>query len=97
MASYIALFNWTDQGIRKVKDTVKRAEDFKASIQNSGGSLKSVYWTMGRYFGRGRSSAATIERSRTEVGRRHIQRRQVDRNCLSRGILALKHTRLHAI
>ena len=51
MASYIALFNWTDQGIHKVKDTVKRAEDFKASIQNSGGSLKSVYWTMGRYDG----------------------------------------------
>ena len=51
MASYIALFTWTDQGIRKVKDTAKRAEDFKASIQQSGGSLKSVYWTMGRYDG----------------------------------------------
>ena len=51
MPSYIALFNWTDQGIRNVKDTAKRAEHFKASIQKSGGSVKHVFWTMGRYDG----------------------------------------------
>ena len=51
MPSYIALFNWTDQGIRKVKDTAKRAEKFRASIQSAGGSVKAVYWTMGRYDG----------------------------------------------
>jgi len=29
MASYILLMNFTDQGIRKIKDTPKRADAFK--------------------------------------------------------------------
>jgi len=51
MPTFISLFGWTDQGIRKVKDTAKRAEKFKASIQKAGGSVKNFYWTMGRYDG----------------------------------------------
>ncbi len=51
MPTFIALFGWTDQGIRKVKDTVKRAEKFKATIQTAGGTVKGFYWTMGRYDG----------------------------------------------
>jgi len=47
MPTFIALFEWTDQGVRKVKDTVKRAEKFKATIQTAGGSVKGFYWTMG--------------------------------------------------
>ena len=34
-----------------MKDTAKRAEKFKASIQKAGGSVKNFYWTMGRYDG----------------------------------------------
>ncbi len=51
MPTFISLFGWTDQGIRKVKDTAKRAEKFKASIQKAGGSVKNFYLTMGRYDG----------------------------------------------
>ena len=51
MATFISLFGWTDQGIRKVKDTADRAEKFKKSIKAAGGSVKNVYWTMGRYDG----------------------------------------------
>ncbi len=51
MPTFISLFGWTDQGIRKVKDTAKRAEKFKASIQKAGGSVKNFYWTMGQYDG----------------------------------------------
>ncbi len=51
MPTFISLFGWTDQGVRKVKDTAKRAEKFKASIQKAGGSVKNFYWTMGRYDG----------------------------------------------
>ncbi len=51
MPRFISLFGWTDQGVRKVKDTAKRAEKFKASIQKAGGSVKNFYWTMGRYDG----------------------------------------------
>ena len=49
--TYVSLFGWTDQGIRTVKDTIKRAEKFKADIKKMGGSVKDVYWTMGRYDG----------------------------------------------
>ena len=30
MARYILLLNWTDQGVKNAKDTVKRASDAKA-------------------------------------------------------------------
>lgn len=51
MATYIALFSWTEQGIRNVKDTVKRATMFTQTIKQSGGKVKDIYWTMGRYDG----------------------------------------------
>ncbi len=51
MATFICLFGWTEQGIRNVKDTADRAEKFKKSIQAAGGSVKNIYWTMGRYDG----------------------------------------------
>lgn len=51
MATFISLFGWTDQGIRNVKNTADRAAKFKSSIQAAGGSVKNIYWTMGRYDG----------------------------------------------
>jgi len=51
MATFIALFGWTEQGIHNVKDTAERAAKFKKSIQAAGGSVKNFYWTMGRYDG----------------------------------------------
>jgi uncharacterized protein with GYD domain len=51
MATYVTLFSWTEQGISKVKETAKRAEKFKAMVKKAGGSMKSIYWTMGRYDG----------------------------------------------
>lgn len=49
MPTYIALLNWTDQGIRGYKDTAKRAEAFAAATQNLGASLLNIYWTVGPY------------------------------------------------
>ena len=51
MATFIALFGWTEQGIHNVKDTAERAAKFKKSIQAAGGAVKNIYWTMGRYDG----------------------------------------------
>ena len=51
MPTFISLFGWTEQGIRGVKDTAKRAADFRNSIQAAGGSVKQIYWTMGRHDG----------------------------------------------
>jgi uncharacterized protein with GYD domain len=49
MATYISLLNWTDQGIRNFSETVQRADAAKALAQRMGGSLTSVYWTVGQY------------------------------------------------
>jgi uncharacterized protein with GYD domain len=49
MPHYIILLNFTDQGIRNVKDTIKRAEAFKSAIEKAGGKFVSVYYTLGKY------------------------------------------------
>ena len=51
MATYILLTNFTDQGIRNVKDTTKRADAFKELAKSLGGSVKETYWTLGQYDG----------------------------------------------
>jgi uncharacterized protein with GYD domain len=49
MPHYIILFNFTDQGIKNVKDTIKRAESFKAAVEKAGGKFISEYYTLGKY------------------------------------------------
>jgi uncharacterized protein with GYD domain len=48
MATFITLANFTDQGIKGVKDSPKRAEAFKAMAAKAGVSV-NVYWTLGHY------------------------------------------------
>ncbi|HZD81867.1 MAG TPA: GYD domain-containing protein [Nitrososphaeraceae archaeon] len=49
MPNYITLMNWTDQGIKNVKDTIKRAKSFEDAIEGAGGKSLGIYYTMGRY------------------------------------------------
>lgn len=49
MATFISLINFTDQGIRNVKESPDRYEAFKALAEKLGGTVKGVYYTMGRY------------------------------------------------
>ena len=49
MPTYVLLINWTDQGIRNVKDTIKRAEAFKSAVERSGGKMLDAYYTMGQH------------------------------------------------
>ncbi len=49
MATYIVLGKFTDQGIRGVKDTTKRAEAFKAMATKAGATVKDLYWTLGQF------------------------------------------------
>jgi len=49
MATYIVLGQFTDQGIRNVKDTMKRAEGVKEMAKKVGATVKDVYWTIGQY------------------------------------------------
>ncbi len=49
MVTYITLMNFTDQGVRNVKETTKRAEAFKEAAKNAGVTVKDMYWTLGHY------------------------------------------------
>ena len=51
MATYVTLIKFTEQGVKKLKDTCKRATDFKASAKKLGIEVKEQYWCMGRYDG----------------------------------------------
>lgn len=49
MGTYIALFNFTDQGIRSVKDTTKRADAVREAAKKFGANIAQIYWTLGQY------------------------------------------------
>lgn len=49
MATYIVLSTFTDQGIRTVRDTTKRADAVKEQARKMGIETKSLYWTVGKY------------------------------------------------
>lgn len=49
MATYIILANFTEQGIRNVKDTARRADAFKDMAQKAGVTVKEHCWTLGSY------------------------------------------------
>jgi uncharacterized protein with GYD domain len=49
MPTYLILATYTDQGIRNVKDSPKRAEAFRSLSEKMGARVKDLYWTMGRY------------------------------------------------
>ena len=49
MATYIILINYTDQGIRNIKDSPKRLDAAKKMLKTMGGEIKDFYLTMGSY------------------------------------------------
>ena len=49
MATFISLVNFTDQGIRNVKDSPDRSGAFKALAEKVGRTVKGIYYTMGHY------------------------------------------------
>ena len=49
MATFVALLNFTDQGIRTVKDTTKRAAAVREMAKKNGIDMKDIYWTLGQY------------------------------------------------
>jgi uncharacterized protein with GYD domain len=49
MGNYVLLLNWTDQGIRNVKDTVKRVESLKSYLEKKGRKLVDILYTFGQY------------------------------------------------
>src|SRR5437899_12669601 len=49
MAMYISLIQFTEQGIRNVKDTVKRGDAAIAEAEKMGMKIIEEFWTMGAY------------------------------------------------
>ena len=51
MATFIALLDYTDQGIRNVKDSPHRADHFNAIAEKAGARVVAQYWTIGSHDG----------------------------------------------
>ncbi len=49
MPTYIVLGSFTEQGIRNVRDTIKRADAVKEAAKKAGIDFKDIVWTLGQY------------------------------------------------
>ncbi len=49
MPTFISFVNWTDQGIKEVKDSPNRIEAARAALKGLGGEVKDIYVTTGQY------------------------------------------------
>lgn len=49
MAKYVALVNFTDQGLRSVNESVARAEKAKEVMASLGARMVDICWTIGQY------------------------------------------------
>ncbi len=49
MPTYVSLLNFTDQGIRTVRDTLERMERAAGVAEKHGARLVQTYWTVGPY------------------------------------------------
>lgn len=51
MATFIALLDFTDQGIRNIKDSPHRADQFQKLAERAGARVVGQYWTIGSHDG----------------------------------------------
>jgi uncharacterized protein with GYD domain len=51
MATFISLMNFTDQGIRNIKDSADRYGTFKSIAEKLGVTVKGFYYTVGHHDG----------------------------------------------
>ena len=51
MATFIVLLDYTDQGIRNIKDSPQRADSFIEFAEGAGAKVHSQYWTIGSHDG----------------------------------------------
>jgi len=58
------MWNFKVQGIRNVKNTIKRAQKFKGAVEAAGGKLISEYYTLGKH-----DIVTIVEAPNDEAGR----------------------------
>ncbi len=49
MPTYVSLINWTEKGIKNFRDTSKRAQDYTKLVEEAGGKVRELLWTVGEY------------------------------------------------
>jgi uncharacterized protein with GYD domain len=49
MATYVALIDWTDQGVKGFKDSVERYETAQSQMRSMGVEFTAIYWTLGAH------------------------------------------------
>ena len=49
MPNYISLVTYTEEGVKSIKDTGRRAKAFAQKLKRKGITMKSTFWTIGRY------------------------------------------------
>jgi uncharacterized protein with GYD domain len=49
MAINIILIKFTDQGIKTIKDSPKRAQAFRDLAKKNGVTVRDIFWCIGRY------------------------------------------------
>lgn len=47
MTRFLSLLSFTEQGIRDVKQTIERANNFRKAVEAAGGRVLSQYWATG--------------------------------------------------
>ena len=49
MPQYVCLVTFTQEGLKNLKATTKRAEAFAEKVEEHGVKIKTTLWTVGRY------------------------------------------------
>ena len=49
MSTFVSLLNFTDQGIKDVRESPRRYEAFRVAAEKLGVTVKGVYYTVGHY------------------------------------------------
>jgi len=49
MPTHVTLTSFTDQGMKNIKDTTRRAEALKKAPKEAGITVKEILWTQGQY------------------------------------------------
>jgi uncharacterized protein with GYD domain len=51
MATFITTVQFTEQGVKAVRDSCERAAAFKATAEKMGVKVTGIYWTLGAFDG----------------------------------------------
>jgi uncharacterized protein with GYD domain len=51
MATFITTIKFTQQGVKGIDDSTKRAAALKAAAKKLGAKVTNIYWTLGEYDG----------------------------------------------